>query len=142
MKESKEILTSVLHTAQMGQTGIQAVMNRAVKPELQELMQDQLNEYQMIETETNRLASDRGWELPTRNMMVDKMSSMCAKCRLMAGDSDSVIAGMLIQGNTRGMILGLKNLHHASDIDPAVSQIANKLLNLENINIQKSREFL
>lgn len=142
LKESKDVLTSVLHTAQMGQSGIQAVMHKAVKPELQTLMEAQLNEYRMIETETKHLASDRGWKLPTRSMMVDKMSTMCAKCRLMAGDTDSVIAGMLIQGNTRGMILGIKNLNQANGIDPAVNQIANKLLNLENINIQRSLEFL
>lgn len=142
MKDSRAVLTSVLHTAQMGISGIEAVRHRAVKSRLQTLLQEQLQQYSTIAEESKHLAETKGWTLPKRNMLVDKMSCIGAKCRLMAGDTDSAIAGMLIQGNTRGMILGEKNLHQAVQLDPAVSDIANKLLNLENINIQKSRDFL
>ena len=142
MKESKDILTSVLHTAHMGRSGIQAVMDRASDPGLQELMKQQLQQYHMIQTEAEDLASSKGWQLPGRNILLEKMSNTCAKCRLLTGDKNSSIAGMLIQGNTRGMILGIKNLNQSTNLDPAVDHLANKLLNLENINIQKSQEFL
>lgn len=142
MKDSKQVLTSVLHTVQMGQSGIKAVMNQAVKPELQLLLQEQLTEYKTIEVESNQLATRHGWEIPPRNKVLEKMSTTCAKCRLFVGDTDSVIAGMLIQGNTRGMILGIKNLKQVQELDDSVENVANKLLNLENVNIQKSQEFL
>ena len=142
MIESKNILTSVLHTAQMGVSGIDAVQNRAVNPQLQTLLQQQRQEYAAIADQSLHLAQEKGWELPHRSRFVETMSTTCAKCRLMVGDTDSTIAGMLIQGNTRGMILGIKNLNKASDTDPDVAAVAKSLLNLENMNIQKSQEFL
>ena len=70
------------------------------------------------------------------------MSTMMSKVQLMGGEVDSKIAGMLIQGNTRGMILGLKNLRKASKADPRARDLAQRLLNRENMNIQKSQQFL
>ena len=142
MDPCKEVLTSVLHTAQMGISGIEAVKNKAVKPQLLQLLQEQQKEYSMIESESFRLASCKGWDLPPRSKLLDKMSTISAKCRLMSGDTDSTIAGMLIQGNTRGMIIGIKHLNHTQELDQEVSQVAHKLLNLENTNIQKTQQFL
>lgn len=142
MNANKDVLTSVLHTAQMGISGIEAVKHKAEKPELRQLLQEQQDEYSRIEAESIRLAQKKGWELPHRNVMLDTMSCMMARCKVMVGNKDSVIAGMLIQGNTRGMITGIKNLHQHQELDSSVNQIAGNLLNLENINIQKSQKFL
>jgi hypothetical protein len=49
---------------------------------------------------------------------------------------------MLVQGNTRGMIKGLKNLHHSTSLDAQVEQIAQKLLSRERENIRQACEFL
>ena len=142
MKESREILTSITHTAQMGQSGIHAVKDKAVSPGLRQLLQEQLTEYESIEKQSLSLAKARHWELPKRRVILEKMSAGYSRMRLLAGDTDSLIAGMLVQGNTRGMILGIKNLHKSHGLDPTVKELAQTLLNNENINIQKSREFL
>ena len=49
---------------------------------------------------------------------------------------------MLIQGNTRGRIMGLKDLHRAEDLDTDVSDLAGKLLHLEEANIRSAQTFL
>jgi hypothetical protein len=74
--------------------------------------------------------------------MVRTMSSMMSQMKLMGGEVDSKIAGMLIQGNTRGIILGVKNLNRSKQDDTQVTQLAQRLLNRENINIQKSQVYL
>ena len=61
---------------------------------------------------------------------------------MIGGEVDSKIAGMLIQGNTRGVILGLKNLRKAQKADPKVRDLAQRILNRENMNIQKSQPYL
>lgn len=109
---------------------------------MQRLLQEQMQDYKHMEGQARKLSHELGWKLPPVNSMAQKMSSISAKCRLMFGDTDSTIAAMLVQGNTRGMILGLKDLHQASEIESAVDQLANKLLNMENVNIQKAREYL
>lgn len=142
MKSNKELLTSVLHTVQMGQTGIRSVRDSAIRPALQQELDEQLKEYDTIEKEALRLAKNRGWELSNVNPMVRTMSSMMSQMKLMGGEVDSKIAGMLIQGNTRGIILGVKNLNRSKQDDTQVTQLAQRLLNRENINIQKSQVYL
>ena len=141
MNEEK-FLTSVLHTVQMGQTGIRSVMKNAVGAQLKTELKAQLKEYDALEKETLRLAESKGFDLKDLNPALETMSTMMSKVQLMGGEVDSKIAGMLIQGNTRGMILGLKNLRKASKADSNVRDLAQRLLNRENMNIQKSQQFL
>lgn len=142
MNQNKEMLTSLLHTVQMGQTGIRTVQDKAVGAGLRQELSDQLKEYDAIEKEVLRLAQARGWTLSNVNPVVTQMSRMMAKMQLMVGEVDSKIAGMLIQGNTRGIILGVKNINRDDHTDSQVTQLAHRLLNRENINIQKSQPFL
>ena len=142
MKSNREILTSMLHTVQMGQTGIRCIMDNAVKTNLKAELKDQLHEYDMLEKETLQVAQNMGLELKNLHPALETMSNMMSKMQLIGGDTESKIAGMLIQGNTRGMILGLKNLRKAANIQPQVQALAQKIINRENMNIQKSQPFL
>lgn len=142
MKKSKEVLNALLHTTQMGQTGIRSVMDSVVRPGLKQEMKHQLEQYDSIEKEALELAKARGWNLSNVNPGVRKMADVMSRARLVGGDVDSKIAGMLIQGNTRGMILGTKNLHHADHSDCEVTKLAQRLLDRESINIEKARHFL
>lgn len=142
MKSNREILTSMLHTVQMGQTGIRCIMDNAVKTDLKAELKDQLREYDMLEKETLQVAQNMGLELKNLHPALETMSNVMSKMQLIGGDADSKIAGMLIQGNTRGMILGLKNLRKAANIQPQVQALAQKIINRENMNIQKSQPFL
>ena len=142
MMNDAQILTSMLHTVQMGQTGIRSVMARATKPELKTELKDQLKEYDVLEKETLSLAKTKGVSLKDLNPALETMSNVMSRFQLMGGEVDSKIAGMLIQGNTRGMILGIKNLRKAGKADPKVRDLAQRLLNRENMNIQKSQSFL
>ena len=49
---------------------------------------------------------------------------------------------MMIQGNTRGMIKGLKNLHRMTTKDERVQILSQKLLDCENANIRQMHGFL
>ena len=142
VKNSEELLTSVLHTVQMGQIGIRAVNDSAVKSGLRQELDRQLKEYDRIEKDALQLAQIRGWELGNVNPIVRQMSKIMSQVRLLGGDVDSKIAGMLIQGNTRGVILGVKNLNRYDKKDDQISYLAQELLNKENINIQKTQPYL
>ena len=67
---------------------------------------------------------------------------MSIKMQLTGKRTDSKIAGMMIQGNTRGLIKGLKNLHHCVPLDPGVDAIAQKLVSREKENIRQACEYL
>ena len=142
MKTNKEVLTSVIKTVQMGQSGIRCVQEKARATQLQQILQDQLNEYDSIERQAYALATRKGWLLDPLDSSVERMSSMMARMQLVGKNKDSKIAKMLVQGNTQGMIKGLKNLHHCVPLDPSVDAIAHKLLTTEQENIRQACDYL
>lgn len=142
MKSNKALLNSLLKTVQMGQVGIQSVQDSAIKTELQEALSSQLKEYDTIEEEVLRLASNRGWQLEEISGSVRAMSGMMSRAKLMGGDRDSKIAGMMIQGNMRGIIKGLKDQHQSQRSDGQVQALSEKLLSTEDNNIDQMKPFL
>ena len=142
MKESKDLLSSILKTTQMGQIGIRSVLDTAMRPTLRKALESQLQEYDTIESEAHSILSSRGWQVAELDPVVRKMADMTTRMKLTGGNSDSKIAGMMIQGNTRGMIKGLKNLHQFNKQDIQVRTLSQRLLDCENANIRQMQGFL
>lgn len=136
------MLSSILKTTQMGQVGIRCVMSYPVNPALKKALKDQLQEYDAIESEAHALASRRGWEVPELSQSIKAMSTVMTRASLMAGNTDSRIAAMMINGNTRGLIKSEKNAHHTRRADPAITNLNSKLIQRESDNIQQMRKFL
>lgn len=142
MKNSQDMLSSLLKTTQMGQVGIRSVLETTMEPGLRRALESQLKEYDSIETEAHAISSRRGWELPELDPAVRTMAGMMTRMKLMGKSNDSKIADMMIQGNTRGLVKGLKNLHQFQGNDQAVEILSRKLLDCENANIRQMEEFL
>lgn len=142
MKSRQDILSSIVKTTQMGQTGIRTVLRYASNINLKQALKDQLHEYDMIEREALYLASRRGWDVEELDPIAKSMSKMYTHLNLKFGNVDSKIAAMMIQGNTRGMIKGLKNLHHAKSVDSNLNSISQKLLDCESANIKQMQGFV
>lgn len=142
MKDSKDILSSLLKTTQMGQVGIRSVMGAANSSSLKKALKNQLNEYDIIEKEAYALAKERNLQLKPLAEPVRSMADMMARSQLLYGKSDSKIAAMMVQGNTSGVTKGLKNLHRYHQNDGAVTALAQKLLDCENSNILEMEGFL
>lgn len=142
MNSSKEMLSSLLRTAQMGQVGIRSVLSTTMRPSLRQALESQLREYDSIETEAHHIASQRGWELRELEPAVRFMTDRITRARLTWGNTDSKIADMMIQGNTRGMIKGLKTAHQLNKPDDQVSHLSRKLLDCETANIRQMQSFL
>lgn len=142
MKNNKEVLSSILKTTQMGQVGIRAVLNHAVHTDLRNALQSQLREYDAIEAEVQGIAAAKGLHLEELEPPIKAMSMLCARAKLAYGNVDSKIAAMMIQGNTRGMIKGLKNRHHAKDPDARIMALSQKLLDCEDANIRQMQGYV
>ena len=142
MKNSKEILSSVLKTTQMGQIRIRSVLDTSMRPGLRKALESQLHEYDSIETEAHCIATRRGWELEELDPAVRFMTDMMTRMKLTGRNTDSKIAGMMIQGNTRGMIKGLKNIHQFGGQDEQIHILSQKLLDCETANIRQMQGYL
>ena len=142
MKDSQKILNSLLSTVQMGQVGIRAVIKKAVRTDLQRALQSQLKEYDSYETQAFNIAAARGWKLKEVDPAVRKMADMISRTKLAFGAQDSKIAAMMIQGNTRGIIMGMKDLHQTQHVDKQVLDLSQRMLDTEETNIKQMQEFL
>lgn len=142
MKSNKDILGSVLKTTQMGQVGIRAVTPFASKADLKKALHDQLTEYNSIEIQAQNIASMYGWQLQNLNPMAKLMSQMYTRTNLSFGDADSKIAAMMVQGNTRGIIKGLKNKHNCPSVEKQIQAVSQRLLETEQANIQQMQGFI
>ena len=142
LKDSKEILSSVLKTTQMGQIGIRSALEAEMKPELRQAMEAQLQEYDAIESQAHSIAAERNWVLPELNPSIRFMTDRMTKMKLSYGKVNSKIAEMMIRGNTSGVIKGLKNLHQMEQQDDSVSALSLKLLDTESANVDQMKQFL
>ncbi len=142
MTNSKEILSSLLKTTQMGQVGIRSVLDTTMQPGLRSALESQLREYDAIETEAHAIATQRGWEPKELDPAVRFMADRVTRFKLTGRNNESKIAGMMIQGNTKGIIKGLKNLHQFTGADERIQILSQKLLDCETANIRQMQEFL
>ena len=142
MLNNKELLNSVLKTAQMGRFGIETVMEKAIGPGLKTELRSQKDQYDSIENAAHKLADTRGWELEGLSPALRYMASIMGRASIMGGETDSKIAGMLINGNTKGLIKGIKYLNRSSSCDSEIVALAQELVDREQVNIQKSQPFL
>ena len=142
MKGSKDLLSSIIKTTQMGQIGIRSVLNAPLNTNLKETLRNQLKEYDTLEREALELASIRGWNLEQLDPAIKTMTNMTSRMRLSFGNSNSKAAAMMIQGNTRGLIKGYKNLNQMVSSDERVAVLSQKLLDCEKANIRQMQGFL
>ena len=142
MKDSKDLLGSIIKTTQMGQIGIRSVLNAPLQTNLKQTLQNQLKEYDSIEREALELASYRGWNLEQLDPMIKHMTKIMTKMRLSYGNTNSKAAAMMIQGNTRGLIKGYKNLNQLVPSDERIIVLGQKLLDCEKANIRQMQGFL
>ena len=142
MKNSKDLLDSVLKTTQMGQIGIRSILKIPLRASLRAELNSQLKEYDAIETEANNIAAARGWEPEELDPATKMMATMWSRTKLAYGNADSKIAAMMINGNTKGMIKGLKNTHHSTNMDPRIKALSQKLLDYESANIRQMQGFV
>jgi len=142
MKNNQEILSSILKTTQMGQTGIRSVLKTSVSPSLEQALRSQLKEYDSIEDQAHKIAKKNHWKVPELHPGVRAMADMTTRMKLAYRKNDSRIAAMMVQGNTRGVIKGLKNAHHSVNKKPEVAELSQKLLDCEKENIRQMEPFL
>ncbi|MGM9554774.1 MAG: hypothetical protein ACI3V2_10740 [Faecousia sp.] len=143
MENDIPMLNSICRTTQMGCYGIKTVMNETVNRDFRNVLRAQLNEYEQIYTEADRLLLERGERARNLNPMAKYGSALSAKMRVRASlDPTAKIAEMMLQGSTRGMIKSMHNIRTMGILDPKVSTLSKRLLQTEQANFNQMKQFL
>ena len=142
MKGSKDLLSSALKTTQMGQIGIRSIMKSEISPQLYTALKSQLKEYDAIEQQAHAITARNNWKVSELDPSLKIMTDMMTRTRLKFGNTTSKAAAMMIQGNTRGLIKGLKNLHRYNCSDTDVTELTQRPLKCEKENIRQMQGFV
>jgi hypothetical protein len=142
MLKDTDLLNHIRQTTEMGQEGIDMVMEYADYKPLRSALQDQKTEYGKIYRAADTMLRSRGEE-PKEVSRIAKLSSeFSSSLKTMYNHSTSKIAEMMIQGNTRGMTKSLQCLDQYDNGDHEVQALAEKLLRTEEANIEQMKPFL
>ena len=142
MLRDSEMLEYVHKATEMGRDGIRSVLKHTRPGEFQRALQQQLTEYEKLNKSSANMLKERSQPLSHINPMAKASSQAMSAMQTMYDHSPSKIAEMMIQGNTMGMAKSLKHLHDYTQGDERVQDLATKLLQTEEANIDQMKKFL
>lgn len=142
MNHDTQLLQGICKSTEMGQSGIRSVLKSARDPAMQRALASQLREYDAIHHQADRLLRDRGESARRIPGPVLTFSKMSAGMKMVRDSSSSAIAGMMIEGNTKGMVKSMRQNRTLHALDPKVSSLSNRLLQTELSNIEQMKAFL
>ena len=142
MKNNKEIMSSLLKTTQVAQIQIRSVLDNCMRPGLRKALENQLHEYDALETEAHCMTSRRGWDIPHPSPGAGFVTDVITRMKLGGKNTDSQIAGMIIQSNTKELIRGIRNRNRISGNDEPLQILSQKLLDCETASIRQMQNFL
>ena len=142
MLNDTQLLNHVYQSAEMGRDGILSVLKSAENPKLSQALRQQLEEYKNLQDSSAHMLQERGVKPEGISPMVKASSQVMSAMKTMNDRSATKIAEMMIQGNTMGVTKSLRVIHDYSMEDERVSDLANKLLETEQNNIEQMKPFL
>ena len=132
--QDTELLQFIHKTARMGEESLRDIEPMVKENALYSAISNQIREYKCIAGCAN-LAPDPG---TFTKVSAGVMTAM----KMMADNSSSKIAEMVIEGNTMGITKGTKHLNDYTGDDRQVKALAQKLIATEQANVEQMKPFL
>lgn len=142
MLNESQLLNHIYQTAEMGQDGIRAVLKRTDEPGLVSALYSQMREYRQLQRSASSLLLARGRVPKGIGAMAKFSSEAMTAMKTLADRSPSNIAQMMIQGSAMGVSKSLRTIRSCQVTDERVQQLADRLLQTEEANIQEMKRFL
>ena len=142
MQSDIEMLNNIRKTTEMGQYGINSVINYASDTDLYRALKQQMTEYDKICDAADRMLRERAASGSHVGTMAKMSSEISAAMNMMMSPTASKIAEMMIKGSTMGITKNIKNIHKYDGASGDIMMLANKLVATEQDNIEQMKKFL
>lgn len=143
MKDSNNLLNSIYKNTDMGITSINELLANGSKNEaFREQIKHQSNEYKEIKTEAENILKQKGFQPKGISSFYKKMADVSVKANVNSDISVAHCAQMMIKGSTMGINKIAKGMRENDNITEQERNLAEKLLNTEQENIEKLIRFL
>jgi hypothetical protein len=134
---------SYIHqNAEMGKDTINQLIGISQDEEYKKMLKSQLKEYKMIYDSTDGKLKELNKESKDINVFSKVTTYAMVNLKTLGDKSPSHISEMLIQGSTMGIVDLTKKLKEYATADKEVRTIANKLLQLEQNNVEECKKYL
>lgn len=137
--QTTTLLNDVFQNAQMGVDSTQRLIELAEDKPFQSVLIAQRNRYQDIYDRTLQLSDQ---ELKGKKTLQKLSSTMMINFQTIKDKTPSHLAGMMIQGNTMGVIDITKSLRENQAADSSVLGLAQDLLSMQKGNIDEMKPYL
>lgn len=137
--QTTTLLNDVFQNAQMGVDSTQRLIELAEDKPFQSVLIAQRNRYQDIYDRTLQLSDQ---ELKGKKTLQKLSSTMMINFQTIKDKTPSHLAGMMIQGNTMGVIDITKSLRENQAADSSVLGLAQDLLSMQKSNIDEMKPYL
>lgn len=144
MKNNKniEFLNSIYQICEMGVIGIDDVSDKVSKSDFREFLEEQRKEYEGILKESEIIFSSYGAKEKELGTMAKINSRMMSKIKLMKNNEDSVIAKMMAEGTSKGIVKLEEAMNTYNESDKEAFALAEKLLKTLKNNIEGLKTYL
>lgn len=142
MINNVEMLNYIRQNVEMGIHGITHILDKVSDDRLKTALEDQRREYGKIYGAADKAIRQLGHQPVHVDKIAKIGSDMSTVFKTMADGSDSKIAEMMIQGNTMGAIKIMRKLGSYDGDSRDIHNLANKLLDTEQSNIDQMKQFL
>ena len=137
--QTTTLLNDVFQNAQMGVDSTQRLIELVEDKPFQSVLIAQRNRYQDVYDRTLQLSDQ---ELKGKKTLQKLSSTMMINLQTIKDKTPSHLAGMMIQGNTMGVIDMTKSLRENQAADPPVLALAQDLLSMQKVNIEEMKPYL
>ena len=142
MNGNVEFLNYIHQNSGMGTDTIKQLIGICKDEEYKKVLHSQLSEYKMIHSASDQKIKQFNKDSKDINVFSKVSSYFMINLNTLLDKSPSHISEMLIQGSTMGIIDITKKLKEYPNADKEIRDLANKLLKLEQNNVDQCKKYL
>ena len=142
MKKEIEMINFVFKNAEMGIIGIDDLIEELEDTDFLSLIKKQREQYVEITKEARNLISDFGAKLEENSNISKVRSNLMVIISSIKDKSIKKFAKMMIEGTNKGIIEIQEKINAYNNDNSEIINLANRLLELEENNIEELKKYL
>ena len=142
MDANLELLNYIYQNAQMGQDTLTQLIDLAEQPDFLQMLRDKQTQYKAVFDECDKRINAMSSKPKEIGRMAEFSTHSMICLQTLADKTPCHMAEMLMQGSIMGIIDIIKNLKKYKDVDSSIVALGNRLMEIEEKNLQECKKFL
>lgn len=141
-KDDIKVYKEIQKNTQMAMKAIDEISDKIYEDDLSMHVARQSVKYSQLHDKAKERLLNEKAETYQKSAMKDAMLTMAIQCNTLFDSSTSHVAELLIQGSNRGITDMCKILNHSPNKDRESVELAKELMDFEEKNIERLRNYL